>query len=149
MPLNLKLMIGAMLLILMIGGILAFGHRQYERGAADERHAQQTALEAEREARKKADWKVRNYYEGRIAELHARAGIERGGPAIHCVLHAPGEVRSGSDSAGPVEGAGGESAVRADADIRPELVRVGETCEAMRQQLIAIKARQDMLAVER
>lgn len=135
-------------LVIIIAGIAGFGHARYQAGVNHERQLQQAAVAQEREERRRVDWEVRKGYESRIAELNALAGMERRGPAIHCVLRAPGEVRSGSDPAGPAEGAGGESAVRAAADLRPELVRVGSTCEALRQQLIAIKDRSEKMGEE-
>lgn len=133
-------------LVIIIAGIVGFGHARYQAGVNHERQLQQAAVAQEREERRRVDWEVRKDYESRIAELNALAGMERRGPAIHCVLRAPGEVRSGSDPAGPADGADGESAVRAAQDLRPELVRVGATCETLRQHLIAIKARQGKLA---
>jgi hypothetical protein len=140
-----KLIGAAILLALLIGGVLAYGHRQYQRGEQNARADMQAALELERAERKRVDWQVRQSYETRIAELNAQAARERRGAAIHCVRSAASQVRTGPDSAGPTAGASGEPAVRVTEDLRPELVRVGSSCEQLRQQLIAIKERQEAL----
>jgi hypothetical protein len=140
---------GALLALFLVGAILSYGHRQYERGVADAQSDARIELEKDRELRRQTDWKVRQDYEARIADLNATVARERRGKSIRCVLGDPGEVRAGRDSGGPTDGAAGESAVRAAADLRPELVHRGETCERLRQQLIAIKARQEALHGER
>lgn len=143
-----KPIVGALLVLAFVGAILAYGHRQYERGVADTKAELQSELERERELRRKADWKVRQDYETRIAELGAQAARERNRKPIRCVLGGSGEVRVGRDPSGPAEGAAGEPAVRAAPDIRSDIVRVGETCEQMRRQLLAIKQRQEALRAE-
>jgi hypothetical protein len=144
-PLRLKLLVIGVLVLALVGGIVAYGHQQYRRGHDAAEQAMQAELQREREQRQKVDWEIRRHYEDRIAELSARAGIERRGPAIRCVLDEPGEMRAGSDSAGAAGGAAGESTLRTAQDLRPELVRIGEACERLRQQVIGIKDRQEKL----
>lgn len=135
----------ALLLVAFAGAILAYGHRQYERGVADTKADIQTELEKERELHRQIDWKVRQDYETRIADLNASIARERRGRSIRCVLGDSGEVRAGRDPGGSAEGAAGESTVRAPRDLRGDIVQFGGQCEQLRQQLIAIKARQDKL----
>lgn len=135
--------IGALLAV--IGAIAYFSHARYTAGYEAATAAMQEELNRERELRKAVDWKVRQDYETRIADLNATVARERRGKSIRCVLGDSGEVRAGRDPGGSAGGAAGESTVRAAADIRPELVRRGETCERLRQQLITIKARQEAL----
>ncbi|MGQ0834970.1 MAG: hypothetical protein ACT4O5_08655, partial [Gammaproteobacteria bacterium] len=96
--------------------------------------------------RRQTDWKVRQDYETRIADLSAAAARERRGKPIRCVLGDSDEVRTGRDSGGVAAGAAGEPIVRTPVDLRSDIVRVGSACEQMRQQLLAIKARQAKLA---
>lgn len=140
-----KFIAGAVLILAAIGAILSFGHRQYERGVADSRAEIAAEIDKDRELRRQTDWKVRQDYEARIADLNSTVARERRGKSIRCVLGDSGEVRSGRDPSGPAGGAAGEPAVRAAPDIRSDLVYRGETCERLRQQLIAIKARQEKL----
>ena len=142
---NWKFIAGALVLLLMAGGILSYGHRQYQRGMADAREAARIALEKDRELRRQADWKVRQDYETRIAELNSRVSRELRGRAIRCVLDGPGEVRAGRDPGGSTVGAAGEPAVRAAEDLRSRIVQRGQVCEQLRQQLIAIKTRQGLV----
>jgi hypothetical protein len=135
----------AVIFLFMIGGILAYGHRQYERGVADAQEDARVALEKDRELRRQADWKVRQDYETRIADLNAAVARERRGRSIRCVLGDSNEVRAGRDTGGSAEGSTGQPAVQPSGDIRGPLVQFGGQCEALRQQLIAIKARQDAL----
>lgn len=136
---------GALVVLFLVGAILAYGHRQYERGVSDAKENARIELEKDRELRRQTDWKVRQDYEARIADLSEAAARERRGKSIRCVLGDSGEVRAGRDTGGTAGGTAGEPAVRTAPDIRPELVQRGETCEQLRQQLIAIKARQDKL----
>lgn len=133
------------LIIAAIGAILSFGHRQYERGVADAKVELQKELERERELHRQVDWKVRQDYEARIADLNAKSARELRGRPIRCVLGDASEVRQGRDPSGSTDGSTGESAVLTAPDLRSRIVRAGETCEGLRQQLIAIKQRQEAL----
>lgn len=135
--------IGALLAV--IGAIAYFSHARYTAGYEAATAAMQEELNRERELRKAVDWKVRQDYETRIADLNATVARERRGKSIRCVLGESSEMRAGRDTGGSAGSAAGESTVRAAADLRPELVHRGETCEQLRQQLITIKARQDRL----
>lgn len=140
-----KLIGVVVVLLLLAGAILSYGHRQYQRGVADAQEDARIALEKDREQRRQVDWKVRQEYESRIADLNSRIARELRGRSIRCVLGDAGEVREGRDSSGSADGAAGGPAVRASEDLRSRIVQRGETCERLRQQLIAIKARQEEL----
>jgi hypothetical protein len=131
--------------VAVVGAVWWFSHSRSTAGYEAATAEMQAELNRERELRKAVDWKVRQDYETRIADLNATVARERRGKSIRCVLGDSGEVRAGRDPGGSAGGATGESAVRAAPDIRPELVSRGETCERLRQQLITIKARQEAL----
>jgi hypothetical protein len=131
--------------VVVIGAVWYFSHARYTAGYEAATAAMQEELNRERELRKAIDWKVRQDYEARISDLNATVARERRGKSIRCVLGDSGQMRSGRDPGGSADGTAGGSAVRAAADLRPELVHRGETCERLRQQLIAIKARQEAL----
>jgi hypothetical protein len=131
--------------VAVIGAVWYFSHARYTAGYEAATAEMRAELNRERDLRKAVDWKVRQDYETRIADLNATVARERRGKSIRCVLGDSGEVRAGRDSGGSADGAAGESAVRTPADLRPELVHRGETCERLRQQLIAIKDRQEAL----
>jgi len=135
----------ALAALAVVGAVMYFSHVRYKAGYEAATAVMQQELNRERELRKAVDWKVRQDYETRIAELNSQVARARRGPAIRCVLGDPSEVREGRDTSGSAGGATGESAVRAARDIRSDIVQRGETCERLRQQLIAIKARQDSL----
>lgn len=129
----------------IVGGIWYFSHVRFQAGYEAATEKMQVELEKERQLRKETDWKVRQDYEARISELNANAVRELRGRPIRCVLGNTGQVREGRDTSGSVGSAAGGSAVQPPADLRPRLVRAGETCERLRQQLMAIKARQELL----
>lgn len=100
-------------------------------------------LERERELRRVIDEETRREYEQALDKVRADAARELRGRSIHCVLGPADPVRAGRDPSAVPSGTADQYALRADVDLRPQIVRVGETCEQLRQQLIAIKARQD------
>jgi hypothetical protein len=131
--------------VAVVAAVWYFSHARYTAGYEAATAAMQEELNRERELRKAVDWKVRQDYETRIADLNATVARERRGKSIRCVLGDSSEVRAGRDPGGSAGGAAAGSAVRASEDLRSELVRVGEASERMRQKLLAIKARQDRL----
>lgn len=119
---------------------------QARKAGYEQAHSELTAqLERERLLWQQIEQETRDVYEGEIDRLHASAARERRGPAIRCVLDGKSQVRTAGDSGGTASGPADGHVVRADVDLRPEIVRVGETCEQLRQQLIAIKAWQGQL----
>lgn len=118
--------------------------RQARRAGYEQAHHEFTAqLERERQLWRQIEQETRDGYQSEIDQLRKNAARERRGPAIRCVLD--DKVRTAGDSGGTASSSTDGHAVRADVDLRPEIVRVGETCEQLRQQLIAIKAWQDKL----
>lgn len=78
----------------------------------------------------------REHYE-QVEKLRADAARELRRRPIRCVLG--DEVRADQDPRKPAGGAAGGSDVQPAVDLRSRIVRQGETCERLRQQLIAIK----------
>lgn len=112
---------------------------------ADERQkvtlAYQKALQDVITKREERLSEVHAKYEAQINRLSQSVAIElRGAPIRMCNYSV--SVPAPEDTRAPVESAGGESTVRASRNLRPELVRRGEVCEQLRQQLIAIRALQ-------
>lgn len=131
--------------VAVIAGVWWFSHARYTAGYEAATATMRVELDKERELRRQTDWKVRQDYEARIADLSAKSARELRGRPIRCVLGSPSEVRAGSDTGGPAGSAAGEPAVRTPEDLRPLVVQRGSVCEQLRQQLIAIKQRQDAL----
>jgi hypothetical protein len=118
--------------------------RQARRAGYEQAHHEFTAqLERERQLWRQIEQETRDGYQSEIDQLRKSAARERRGPAIRCVLDDKSKVRIAGDSGGIASSSADGHAVRADVDLRPEIVRVGETCEQLRQQLIAIKSWQD------
>lgn len=103
-------------------------------------------LERDREHRREVDEETEREHQESLAKVRADASRELHGRSIRCVLGTSGEVRAGQNPDKPAGGAGDEYALRADVDLRPAIVRQGEACEALRQQLLQIRARQEALA---
>lgn len=131
--------------VAVIAGVWWFSHARYTAGYEAATATMRAELDKERELRRQTDWKVRQDYEARIAELNANAARELRGRPIRCVLGNTGQVRAGSNPSGSAGSAAGEPAVQPAADIRSSIVQRGTVCEQLRQQLIAIKSRQDQM----
>jgi hypothetical protein len=131
--------------VAIICAVWYFSHARYTAGYEAATAAMQEELNRERELRKAVDWKVRQDYETRIADLNATVARERRGKSIRCVLGDSGEVRAGRDTGGSVGGAAGEHALQPAPNIRGDIVQFGGQCEQLRRQLQAIKERQNAL----
>jgi hypothetical protein len=131
--------------VAVIGVVWWFSHSRYTAGYEAATAAMQEELNRERELRKAIDWKVRQDYETRIADLNATVARERRGKSIRCVLGDSSEVRAERDPGGSADGAAGEHALQPPPNIRGDIVQFGGQCEQLRQQLKAIKARQEAL----
>src|ERR1044072_4891165 len=101
-----KFIAGAILVLFVVGAILSYGKRQYDRGVSDTKAELQSELEKERELHRQVDWKVRQDYESRIADLNARVARELRGRSIRCVLGDSGQVRPSGDPSGSAGGSG-------------------------------------------
>lgn len=140
---NWKLIAGALLVLAFIGAILAYGHRQYERGVADAKQDMQAELERAREHQREVNEEISREHQDTVAALQSRVrDLSRRAPVRLC--QSTNEVR-GADPGGAADSAGDGSGLRAGADIGPELYRYGGQCEELRQQLIAIRAWQEKL----
>jgi hypothetical protein len=85
---------------------------------------------------------VRHDYQAKINRLSQSVAIElRGSPIRMCPPAV--SVSAPQDPGGLAGSAGGEPTVRTPPDLRPLIVHRGETCEKLREKLIAIKALQD------
>jgi hypothetical protein len=116
----------------------------YERGYEAARVEVQNELDRYRAHQREVNEETERVHEQSIAALRADVARElRGRPIRMCV--SSDEVRAGSNPATSAGSAGGEPALRASADLRPAIVHLGETCEQLRQQLIAIRERQAAL----
>lgn len=83
---------------------------------------------------------TREKYANRIEQLSQSVSIElRGAPIRMCNTIS---VRAPEGASGPAGSAEPGPTVQPSVDLRGQIVRVGETCERMRQQLIAIRALQ-------
>jgi hypothetical protein len=131
--------------VAVIGAVWYFSHARYTAGYEAATAEMRAELNRERDLRKAVDWKVRQDYETRIADLNATVARERRGKSIRCVLGDSGEVRAGRDPGGSAGGAAGEHALQPPPNIRGDIVQFGGQCEQLRRQLQAIKERQDAL----
>jgi hypothetical protein len=83
---------------------------------------------------------TREKYANRIEQLRQSVSIELSGPPIRMCNAI--SVRAPEGAGGPVSSPAGGPTVQPSVDLRPRIVQAGETCERMRQQLIAIRALQ-------
>jgi hypothetical protein len=102
-------------------------------------------LQKWREHEKEVDAEVQHEYWSQMDTLRTQADKLRAGRSIRCVLGNSNQVRDAHDSATAPGSAEGESALHDTSDLRGAIVSQGERCEALRQQVIAIKAWQDSL----
>jgi hypothetical protein len=116
----------------------------YERGYEAARAEAQIELDRYRAHQREVNEETERVHQQSIAALRAEVARElRGRPVRVCVPAVA--MRAGADSGSSPGSPGGESAVRASEDLRPAIVHAGETCERLRQQLIAIRERQAAL----
>lgn len=137
---------GALLLIAVAvfvrGYLSSVEQRGYDRAKAE----YAIELERDRQHRREVDEETERVHQESLSKVRADASRELRGRPIRCMLDAPGKVRAGQNPGKSAGGAGDEHALRANVDLRPAIVRQGETCEALRQQLIQIRERQEKLA---
>lgn len=131
------------LALAIIAALWLYGRSKYQAGYEAARDEIQSQLETERQHQKEIYQEVQRQHEQQIAQVRKDAARELRGRPIRCVLGDSDQVRVPGDSGAASPGSGDQHAVRADVDLRPQIVRVGETCEQLRQQLIAIKAWQE------
>jgi hypothetical protein len=136
----LALVIGAWLTLARWGS-----HREHE--GYEKAQAEAAAeLEKWREHEKEVDDEVQHEYWSQMDTLRTQADKLRTGRSIRCVLGNSNQVRDAKHSGGTAESPTGESALHDTPDLRGAIVSQGERCEALRQQVIAIKAWQDQLS---
>lgn len=97
-------------------------------------------LAAYKAHRDEIEAEVQREHSQTMEDLRKQAARELRGKSIRCVLGDADEVRTGKDTGQPAGSAERESAGGASRNLRAEIVEAGETCERMRQQLIAIRA---------
>lgn len=139
---NWKWLAALVAVLLLIGGILSYGHRQYERGVADTKQDIQTELERAREHWDEVEKEADDAKDQRIAELEKRATrvVRRDPPIRMCDTESAVRVPAGTNP----DPAGGH-VLPPGRDIQPELVQYGRDCEALRQELISVKEKLDNL----
>lgn len=126
---------------LALVGLLWYAHHAiYQDGYEDAQAAFKAELEAEREHQREINQESERVHEESLAKVRADADRLRRGRAIRCVLGSTGEVRV-PETAGIADGstASGQPALQPAVDLRSDLVRRGETCESLRQQVIALQ----------
>jgi hypothetical protein len=137
------------ILALVIGAWLMLAHwgNTRERQGYDRAKVEAAAeLQKWREHEKEVDDEVQREYWSQMDTLRTQADKLRTGRSIRCVLGNSNQMRDAKHSPGTAGSAEGESALHDTGDIRPQLVSQGERCEALRQQLISIKAWQASLS---
>lgn len=137
---------GALLLIALTVFVRSYLSSVEQRGYDRAKVEYAIELERDRQHRREVDEETERVHQESLAKVRADASRELRGRSIRCVLGSPGEVRAGQNPGKPAGGAGDEHALRANVDLRPAIVRQGEACEALRQQLMAIRERQEKLA---
>lgn len=136
---------GALLLIAVYIWFQARLRNEYRAGHKAATAEMQAELDSARQLWRQIDEETEREHATQLQKLRSDAARELRGRPIRCVLGSTGQVRDAKDSGEPVAGAAGESALRNAPDIRSSIVRQGEQCEGLRQQLIAIKSWQDSL----
>ena len=132
------------ILALIIAAIVtlgAWGNSREKEGYAKAQAQAKAELEKwqehQREIREESD----REYLSQIQTLRAQAEHVRVGKPIRCVLGDSDQVRvSGASELGYAAAASGQSTVQPTGDLRSSIVSRGETCEALRQQVIALQA---------
>jgi hypothetical protein len=137
-----KFIAGAIVILFLVGGILSYGHRQYERGVADTKAELQSELEKAREHWEEIEREADSAKDERIAELERRATrvIRRDPPIRMCDTESSVRVPEGTNP-----GSAGGSVLPAGRDLQPELVQYGRDCEALRQELLTVKQKLEAL----
>lgn len=118
-------------------------HTAVTQARAEAKAAYDAELERDRQHRREIDDEVQLAHQKSLEDVRAAVARELRGRPIRCMLDAASQVRTGRDSGESTGSATGESALRSAPDIRSSLVQRGETCERLRQQLIAIRQRQE------
>jgi hypothetical protein len=123
-----------------------WGHSKDQQGYKRAKVEAAAELQKWREHEKEVDAEVQREYWSQMDTLRTQADRLRAGRSIRCVLGNSNQVRDAKHSGGTPESPTGEPALHDTGDIRGTIVSQGERCEALRQQLIAIKSWQDQLS---
>jgi len=132
----------AVIFLFLVGAVLSYGHRQYERGVADAQREAQQELERSRQLWEQIQRETDEAKDQRIAELEKRATrvIRRDPPIRMCEPEDAVRVPAGADT-----GSTGGPVLPTGRDLQPELVQYGRDCEAIRQELIAVRDKLEAL----
>ena len=131
---------------LLAGAWLWYRRQIHEADVAGYKRAQAeftAELERMRQHYQDLGQEVQRDHQQRIEKLRAAAARELRRRPIHCMLGGADQVRADQDTGKPPGGSGGRPDVQSDVDLRSRILQQGETCERLRQQLIAIKKLQN------
>lgn len=132
-------------ILTVLGALYAWGEGKEREGYDRAQAEMQVQLERERQHQREVNEESERVHQESLAKVRADAARELRRRPIRCVLDSASAVRAGRDPAEPAVGPGGESDVRSAPDLRSIIVQRGEACEGLRQQLIAIRERQERL----
>lgn len=122
-------------------GLLWYAHHAvYQDGYEDAQAAFKAELEAQREHQREINEESDRVHQESLAKVRADADRERRGRSIRCVLGSDGQVRIPETTGSPdASTPGGQPAMQSAPDLRSAIVQRGETCEQLRQQVIALQ----------